>query len=89
MSLLICDLDFAEENSKSRFISITGSSGITPSISTALSTSLDTKLLTFLDIDKSPAGAHILAVAVGSGAGAAAAAVSVGGRSIAISRASA
>jgi hypothetical protein len=80
MSLLIFDLDFIEENSKS----ISGGMLRTaPGISTAISTDLDTGLLTFLDIKVTPEQIDIVQIAVGSGAGAGAAAAAVKGRAIA------
>ncbi len=87
MSLLISDLDFIEE--KLEFISGAAALTLAPGVSTALSTSLDTKLLTLLDIRSSPDEINILQIALGSGAGAAAGAAAVKGRAIAISRATA
>jgi hypothetical protein len=86
--LVISDLDFVEENSKVQ--SISGAVGLTtPTLSTKLSTSLDTKMLTALGIDSTPSTINVLQVAIASGAGAAAGAASVGGRAIAFSLATA
>lgn len=86
--LIISDLDFCEVSSHSS-ISGARSSLATPKISTSLSTSLDTNLLTILEISTTPTSIDLLQIAVGSGAGAAAGAAAVGGRATAFSRATA
>jgi hypothetical protein len=89
MSLLISDLDFIQGNSNSRSITGAALRTITPGLSTSISTDLDTKMLTYLNVDATPDQITIVQIALASGAGAGAAAAAVKGRAYAIARATA